>query len=131
MHRNKEKAIRLTAPSFIREDERGSFIEIVNEGPWETIIQGEMKTGAKMGKHYHRECRAYFYIIEGRASVKIHHLIDGTEDTITLKGKQGLYFLPFELHTVTYLQDSSFLLLKSYRYKPDQPDIYVNEISSK
>jgi hypothetical protein len=41
-----------------------------------------------------------------------------------LEANQGLYFLPFETHAVSYLSDSDFILLKSYRYREDRPDIF-------
>ncbi|MBI4831560.1 MAG: WxcM-like domain-containing protein [Candidatus Lindowbacteria bacterium] len=115
-------------PSFERRDERGSFIEIVNEGPWETIIHGSMKKDKVMGNHYHRECRAFFYLINGKAEVRIKHLVDGTSDTVVLTAGRGVYLLPFEVHKVRYMEDSDFILLKSYRYKESNPDIFPNEI---
>jgi quercetin dioxygenase-like cupin family protein len=115
-------------PSFVRKDDRGHFIEIVNEGPWETIIHGSMKKGKTMGNHYHRECRAFFYLISGKAEVRIRHLIDNTFDTVSLKAGQGICFLPFEVHKVYYLEDSDFILLKSYRYRDDAPDIFPDAV---
>ena len=52
-------------PSFVRADERGLFVEVVNEGPWETVVHGSMKKGSEMGQHYHRECRAFFILSAG------------------------------------------------------------------
>jgi quercetin dioxygenase-like cupin family protein len=113
-------------PSFVRRDDRGLFVEIVNEGPWETVIQGTMKRRKKMGNHYHRENKAFFYLTRGRARVRIKHIVDGTEDSVVLHAGEGIYFLPFEIHTITYLEDSDFLLLKSYRYNEKKPDIFVD-----
>ncbi|MCA1962088.1 MAG: hypothetical protein LDL33_15000 [Desulfomonile sp.] len=112
------------APTFVRKDERGLFVEIVNEGPWETIIHGSMAKNAEMGNHYHRECRAYFYLISGRARIAVRHLIDNSMDEVELVAGQGVYLLPFETHVIQYLEDSDFILMKSYRYRNDNPDIY-------
>lgn len=117
-------------PTFVRHDDRGTFVEIVNEGPWETVIQGSMKKGKEMGHHYHRESRAFFYLIAGKAEVKVKHLLDKSTDNIILETGQGIYFLPFELHTIYYLEDSDFILLKSYRYEEDAPDIFPGDINA-
>jgi len=117
----------VVGPSFVRNDDRGTFVEVVNEGPWETVIYGSMKKGKTMGEHYHRENRAFFYLMTGRAEVRIKHLVDGTESTVFLEARQGLTFLPFELHTINYLKDSDFMLLKSYRFHDSKPDIFTTE----
>lgn len=116
-------------PTFIRNDNRGKFIEVVNEGPWETVIVGSMKKGKIMGEHYHRECRAYFFLTSGKAGVKIRHLVDQTTDDVELSAEQGIYFLPFEIHNIEYLEDSDFLLLKSYRYNDSRPDIFPGDVN--
>ena len=115
-------------PSFERKDLRGTFTEVVNEGPWETIVHGSMKKGAVMGNHYHRQCRAYFYIIQGSAQIRVRHLVDGSRDEVTLDAGKGLFFLPFVTHIINYLEDSTFLLLKSYRYTDENPDIYPLDV---
>ncbi len=117
-------------PTFIRKDERGLFVEVLNEGPWETIIHGSMKCGAEMGPHYHRECRAYFYLINGSARVQVRHLIDDSTEDVALGPQQGIYFLPFETHLIRYLENSDFLLLKSFRYSDDDPDIFPSPVEA-
>jgi mannose-6-phosphate isomerase-like protein (cupin superfamily) len=116
-------------PSFSRKDDRGLFVEIVTEGPWETVIHGTMKSQKKMGNHYHRENKAFFFLTRGRAQVTVKHIVDGTSDEIVLGPGEGIYFLPFEIHTITYLEDSDFILLKSYRYNSQKPDIFINDQS--
>ena len=115
-------------PTFVRKDQRGDFIEIVNEGPWETIIHGTMEAGAEMGNHYHREARAYFYIVSGKAEIRMRHRFDDTVQKIVLHPGEGVYFLPYEIHVVHYLEKSDFIFLKSYRYTDDQPDMYPGDV---
>jgi quercetin dioxygenase-like cupin family protein len=115
-------------PTFVRKDQRGDFIEIVNEGPWETIIHGTMEAGSEMGNHYHREARAYFYIVSGKAEIRMRHLFDDTVQKTVLHAGEGVYFLPYEIHVVHYLEKSDFIFLKSYRYTDDQPDIFPGDV---
>ncbi|MBU0480960.1 MAG: hypothetical protein KKG47_07650 [Proteobacteria bacterium] len=115
---------RILKPTFIRNDDRGLFVEITHEGPWETVIHGSMQKGASMGNHYHRECRAFFYLVSGKAEISIRNIVEKTEDVYSLGSGEGIKFLPYECHEVRYCEDSDFVFLKSYRYDPDNPDIY-------
>lgn len=115
-------------PTYVRQDRRGLFVEIVNEGPWETVIHGSMRQGAQMGNHYHRECRAFFYLVQGRARIKVRHLVNDSSEELEIGPRQGVMFRPFETHLIEYLADSDFIFLKSYRYRDDQPDIYPCEV---
>ena len=37
-------------PTFERRDDRGWMVELLNRGPWETVLWGEMKAGE--GVHF-------------------------------------------------------------------------------
>ena len=127
----KEKSRDFTAkiegPSYCREDERGLFVEVTNGGPWETVITGRMEAESRLGDHYHRECRALFFLIRGRAEVKTRFLMDDVWQTLPLNAMEKIMFRPFEVHTVHFLEESDFILLKSYRYEDDNPDIFVED----
>ena len=126
---NLEFACKIEQPSFVREDDRGLFVEIVNGGPWETIIHGSMNKGSDLGNHYHRECRALFYLVDGLAEVRTRFILTGDKIvTNELKAREMVLFRPFETHIVHFLADSDFILLKSYRYEDDQPDIFPLEV---
>lgn len=115
---------RIIKPTFIRSDDRGGFIECLNEGPWQTVIHGDMQPGKIMGRHYHRITRCFFYLISGRATINILNIVNGEGATFQLGPQEGIYFEPFESHTITYVEESRFIFLKSLRYSEDRPDIY-------
>jgi len=117
-------------PTFIRRDERGLFVEVVNEGPWETVIHGSMRKGAHLGNHYHRECRAFFYLLSGRAEVKIRLIFNEESVTTELGCMEGVVLRPYETHMIRFLEDSDFLLLKSYRYRDEEPDIFPYDVEA-
>ena len=114
-------------PTFTRQDDRGLFVEVVDEGPWETVIHGTMLAGSQMGNHYHKVNKALFYLVSGSARVTIKRIIDHSTQEIELNAGEGIYFLPYEIHTIYYHTPSDFLLFKSYRYKKESPDIYLDE----
>jgi len=114
---------RVVGPSFRRSDQRGLFVEIVNEGPWETVIHGSMAKDAVMGNHYHRRTDAFFYLVKGSAEIVIRHVADGRETQFTLAAGQGVFFHPYETHSIRYLEASDFIYLKSHRFRPESPDL--------
>jgi quercetin dioxygenase-like cupin family protein len=113
-----------TVPTHTREDARGTLVEIVNSGPWETVLTGRMHAGAVLGNHYHKTTRMLFYLIAGAAEV---HLFDVRTERRSqgrvLEG-EGLYLEPNTAHALRFEVDSAFLLLKSRRYQAHEPDTF-------
>ncbi len=121
---------RLHTPSFVREDARGTFIEVVNSGPWETVITGTMNTGAVMGNHYHKKTRMYFYLMDGAASVDLVDVVSRSQQSCELAPRQGFFLEANEAHAIRFRRPSSFVLLKSRCYSEDDPDTYPYVISA-
>jgi dTDP-4-dehydrorhamnose 3,5-epimerase-like enzyme len=113
-----------TPPVFERRDDRGIFREIVNRGPWESVITAAMRRGAVLGHHYHRETRIYLYISRGAARVSTVEMRSGTRRCTELASERGMYLEPLQAHAIRFLVDSEILLLKSRAYREDDPDTY-------
>ncbi len=109
-------------PSFIRRDERGTFIELLHEGPWHTVITGNMRSGAVLGHHYHRRTRMCFFLLRGRAMARVVRTTDGHRRILHLEAGEGAYLEANEAHAIRFLSDAEFLLLKSEPYDPARPD---------
>ena len=116
---------RLITPHLVRMDKRGTFIEILNGGRWESVLSGTMKKGAVLGNHYHKKTRIFFYLLEGKATVKIVHVRTGRRKRAALHGYQGLILEVNESHAIRFVKRSVFLMLKSVRYNPARPDTYT------
>ena len=110
-------------PFFEREDERGTFSELVNTGTWESLVHCRMKTGAMMGNHYHDHTIVLIYLLEGAAEVKTVNVRSGEARETPVTASQGYVFRPEEARVIRYLQESTVLLMKSHRYDPDDPDL--------
>jgi quercetin dioxygenase-like cupin family protein len=113
-----------TPATYERVDERGRFVEIIAEGNWQSVIHGEMKVGAVMGNHYHCETRIYFYVTRGEVDVDVCEIGTGERKRVHLTGGKGLYLEPGESHAIRFRQASEFILLKSKRYDPADPDTF-------
>ena len=119
------RKLNVLAPGFRRVDQRGTFVEILNDGRWESVISGEMRTGAVLGNHYHKRTRIFFYLLEGAAAVKVVHVRTGRRKRASLRAQQGIILEVNESHSIRFVKRSVFLMLKSVRYDPARPDTYM------
>lgn len=111
-------------PSFERTDERGTLIEVLNRGRWEVLIYGRMRANAVMGNHYHQKTEVFFFLRDGSARVDIVHVETGERRRLPLSAKQGIILKTKESHAIRFLEDSEFIMLKSLRYDPGDPDTF-------
>lgn len=115
-------------PRFKRTDHRGLFAEVITEGLWESIIHGRMHADAVIGHHYHTLTRMYFYLTSGQAEVHIVRVCDGVRDTFRLPEGEGVHLEPNEAHAIRFIKPSEFILAKSRRHDPADPDTFPFEI---
>lgn len=115
----------LVTPSFDRKDDRGTFQEVLNGGHWEALIRGTMKPGAVMGNHYHRKTAIFLYLISGATQIKTVHVDTGVKDQFLLTAGHGVVLGTDESHAIRFLEDSEFIMLKSHKYDPEDPDTFV------
>jgi len=123
--------MKLINAGFKREDERGSFIEMLNSPKkWHTISFGKMTAGAKLGNHYHKKCIVCFILTKGSAKVLIKNVREANSPVseINLVAEQGILFDPYETHVIEHLEPSEFILAKSEEYKPDDPDTFTAKL---
>ncbi len=114
----------IVKPVFERSDDRGIFREILNVGSWESLVSGAMNPGSVMGNHYHKETVVFFYLLNGSAEINTIHIESGIKDKFKLNAQQGVLLKPYESHAVMFTQSSEFLMLKSIKYDPADPDTY-------
>lgn len=116
--------IEIVTPSFVREDARGLFAEVVNRGPWETVIAGSMKAGAVLGHHYHKLTDMLLYLSRGSAEVTLVDVRTGERAVGRIEQRQAVRLPPQHAHSVRFLEASDFLLLKSRRFGQEDPDTF-------
>lgn len=109
-------------PSFTRTDTRGVLKEILNEGRWESILTGAMHAGAVLGNHYHQETTVFFFLMSGAAQVKTIHIETHQRDEFELHANEGVLLPVNESHAIRFIEDATFLMLKSKQYDPKNPD---------
>ncbi len=117
-------------PVFVREDERGVFEEVINFGTWESLIYGKMKKNAVMGNHYHAYTILFLYLLEGSAQIITIEVNTKERREKVIRAGQGIVFRPSEARAIKYLEDSQFVIMKSKKYDPDNPDLIPYEVLS-
>lgn len=119
----------LEKPTFERRDRRGRFVEVRNAGPWETVICGTMKPGAVIGNHYHKKTVVFFYLVRGETAVTVVNVKTKRRSRFRLPAGRGVTLQPNESHAIRFRRRSDFLLLKSRRFDPADPDTYEFPVS--
>ena len=115
-------------PTYIREDERGLFLEVVNSGQWQTVLFGDMRGGAVIGNHYHKRSRCFVFLTSGAALVEVVEVESGSRSSSRLTTHEGLCLEPNHAHAIRFEEDSTFILLKSEAYSDDDPDTYEYKV---
>lgn len=114
----------LVLPTFERTDERGVFREVLNDGQWQALICGRMNADAVMGNHYHKKTVIFFYVTKGSVRVRTVHVETSARDEFLLTANQGVLLGVNESHAIAFREESEFVMLKSLRYDPQDPDTY-------
>lgn len=111
-------------PTFVRQDDRGSFVEFLNGYTIENASYGYMRKGAIMGNHYHKKTKVFFFLTSGSAEVKNLYVQTKKRESFKLKKNEGTVFEPFVTHTITFQEDSTFILLKTKPYDKKNSDTF-------
>lgn len=111
-------------PTFKRADDRGTFTEVLNGGRWEALIFGQMHSGAVMGNHYHRKTEVFLFLTKGSARIDTIQVETGERQRLLLLAEQGVVLKTNESHAIRFLDESEFIMLKSVRYDPADPDTF-------
>ncbi|MEP7293741.1 MAG: hypothetical protein ABI835_18280 [Chloroflexota bacterium] len=114
----------IVKPSFVRSDARGTFVEVLNGAAWENLIAGNMNPGAALGHHYHKETRVFFYVVQGAVEIKTLHVDTGATDKFQLHDGEGVILQTFESHVIRFQTPTQFIMMKSKRYDPGNPDTF-------
>lgn len=109
-----------------REDDRGSFFGLVNQGSWQEVNFVTTKTGEVRGGHFHTKTNEVIFLLRGQAEVELQHC-DHPEQKqqFILNAGEGIEIKPFILHTFRYLEDSEQIALLDLRFNPASPDLHL------
>lgn len=108
----------------IHEDSRGSFLGISNKYTWGEINFIQTKEGLRRGDHYHRYTKEMFYILSGEVQVDVKNIVGQEEHHFRAKPHMAFIIDPYEVHTFTTIEDSTWLNMLSHRMDDSHPDFF-------
>lgn len=92
-------------------DERGVIVDVLLDYSVEHVATFSSKKGAVRGNHYHKESVAFIFVLVGKLQYS-YRMVGETEVKVIEVGNKDLLRIdPLEVHTVTALEDSVFLML--------------------
>lgn len=109
-------------PYMQKLDDRGKILGITQEF-WAEINYIESKKGTARGNHYHKQTVEAFYIISGKIKVVINNIKSGKIQKVNAIKGDIFVINPYEKHTFTVLEDSSWINMLSKSMK-DGEDFY-------
>ncbi len=106
------------------DDERGFFRQLIS-GTWRQINVFSLKQGCVRGGHYHKLTRETFYLATGKVTMEIRQVETGKIDCYQFETGACFTVEPWELHTLTALEDTLVVVALSRRFKPSASDIFL------
>jgi dTDP-4-dehydrorhamnose 3,5-epimerase-like enzyme len=125
--------IEIVEPYFHFNDDRGSFLGLLNFGEWREINIVTSAENTVRGNHYHKSTRELFIVLEGKIEVRAQRVIDGVlSGSIEKKifSKNDVFFIePMINHTFDILEPAKWINVLSYPIEKDRPDIHRTDSS--
>lgn len=105
-------------------DIRGTITDILRNTPVENVVVLTTKAGGVRGNHYHLHATVHCYLLSGEMEVYSRTAKDAKVTQAVLHAGEIVTFLPYDLHALVALEDSTLLLLA---HGPRGGDLTVRE----
>lgn len=119
---------RIIKPNFEHKDERGTLREITRGHKWQQLNEYERKKGSIAGNHYHKEMEEFFFIITGRAEVRILNVENNKSEDFIVKAGDAFIVSKNEAHTLKFIDDTTFITLLSKNFDDQNKDMHKKVI---
>ena len=104
----------VTEVSFVH-TKANAPVEVMAPGPWGSVYTGTAPPGCELGNYYHRKTRTYLFLLQGEARVIVKDVADASRRARRLGAGEGIAIEPGKAHVIRFMQDSTYILLKSSR----------------
>lgn len=108
----------------VHEDARGRLLRVINKYAWGEINFVTSKSGVKRGDHYHRSTKELFYILSGEIQIDVKNIVDKAEHHFRAGPHMAFIIDPYEVHTFTTIEDSSWINVLSRPIDDADPDFH-------
>lgn len=111
-------------PYMQKLDDRGKIVGITQSN-WSEVNYIESNKSTTRGNHYHKKTIESFYIISGKIKIEIFN-IKTKKNQITEVNAGDIFIIqPFELHTFTMIENSSWINMLTVPIKENDMDFYT------
>ncbi len=118
--------------SVKHQDERGWLVETVKANSGGQCFISTTKPGVTRGNHFHRSKVERFFVLEGKAQIKIRKLFSDDVITYNIDGETPVYVdIPtLFTHCITNVGDSELITLfwADEIFNPNNSDTYFDEV---
>ena len=117
-----------------KEDNRGSFIELIKSNSFGQISLSKSYKGVIRGNHYHNTKNEKFCVIKGKAVIKLRNILDDkvTSYYVSDKKIEIVDIPPGYTHSIENLTDGDgemiLLIWANEIFNPENPDTYYCEV---
>lgn len=113
-------------------DDRGWLVETVKARSGGQCFVSTTKPGVTRGNHFHRRKVERFFVLQGKAQIKLRKLFSDEVVQFELDGQRPSYVdIPtLHTHSITCVGDEELITLfwADEFYDPDNPDTYYEEV---
>lgn len=111
--------MKILGPEYIRENKKGSLIQLP-VGNWKQCNILKIKKGHTFGRHYHKEKKELFYVLEGKIHLTIFHVTKFLTMYANYIKSGGCFLVePYEKHIINAEEDSILVELLSLPYSEE------------
>ena len=109
----------------IFKDNRGVISSIMVGGKsWREINMITTKKGVVRGNHFHKETEEFLFLMKGKIQLDIVDAKTNEKFTQFIEKNQGVVIEPYEYHTITTLEDTTWIAALTVCYNPKNPDMH-------
>jgi UDP-2-acetamido-2,6-beta-L-arabino-hexul-4-ose reductase len=118
----------------IKEDNRGSFIELIKSNSFGQVSVSRSGKGVIRGNHYHNTKNEKFCVIKGKAVIKLRNILDDKIISYHVSDKkiEVIDIPPGYTHSIENLTDGDgemiLLIWANEVFDPENPDTYYCEV---
>lgn len=118
----------------IKSDARGSLAEFIKQGSLGQIFVSRTKPGITRGNHYHHTKTEKFFVVEGKALIRMRSIEGGPVEEYSVTGAeyQVIDIPPGFTHSITNIGEREMVTLfwSSEIFDPNRPDTYYLPVDS-
>jgi dTDP-4-dehydrorhamnose 3,5-epimerase-like enzyme len=110
--------------TLVKSDDKGMFYNVSTEGMWAEMNFVTTNKDVVRGGHYHKWNVELFFMLSGMVRVEEENVKTGERRTYNAVAMEKFVIQPYWRHTVTAMENSTWVSLNSLKFDPANPDMH-------